>query len=233
MGDYESIVGGATVKSGSQVEDEPIVGSWFWTEKKKPVVHSDHRLSRSLLAVPCLELGEKTSMWKLRLMPLPNQCQQMTKKRSSPVFAGLMKKPAQRLKKRPHFGGLGFGSVISPCGSWAWGQLIGSRPKSEEKEVIVPWFGAGEEISTVAEFRGEEAGQELRQYFWPGLGWKSGQHGFRAEVNCDTMPGTEEEEPIIGSWFWPGVEACGRAKVNNKSSLEDKEKYYIALVWDH
>lgn len=22
---------------------------------------------------------------------------------------------------------------------------------------------------------------------------------------CDTMPGTEEEEPIIGSWFWPGV----------------------------
>lgn len=31
----------------------------------------------------------------------------------------------------------------------------GSRPKSEEKEVIVPWFGAGEEISTVAEFREE------------------------------------------------------------------------------
>lgn len=45
------------------------------------------------------------------------------------------------------------------------GANCGSRPKSEE-EVIVPWFGAGEEISTVAEFR-EEARPGAETIFWP------------------------------------------------------------------
>lgn len=162
-----SMVGRATIKSGSQVEDDSIVavGSGL---KKKPVVHSDHRLSRILLAVPCLELG-KRPVWKLRLMPLPNQCQQMRKKRSLPVFAGLMKKPTQRQKKRP-FLDLGFGSVMRPVWKLGLGPTVGPGESLRKKRSLAPGFGL--EKKSVQWLSSEKRpGQELKRRQYLGLGF--------------------------------------------------------------
>ncbi|KAI4554953.1 hypothetical protein MJG53_020252 [Ovis ammon polii x Ovis aries] len=216
-----SIVGGATVKSGSQVEDEPIVGSWFWTEEETSGTFRP-QTEQEPIGSSVLGTGEKTNV-ETEADATSKSVPTDDKEKVIASFCWANEETSPEAEEE------------TILGSWFWvsdaasveaglGANCGSRPKSEGEEVIGPWFGAGEEIGTVAEFR-EEARTGAETIFWPWF-WAGNQAHMDsgAEVNCDTMPGTEEEEPIIGSWFWPGVEACGRAEVNNKSSLEDKEK---------
>lgn len=53
---------------------------------------------------------------------------------------------------------------------------------------------------------------------------------FGVEVSSDVMLGVEEEEFMIGFWFWVGVDICVEVEVSNKFSLEDKEEI-ILLFW--
>ncbi|KAF6390076.1 G protein-coupled receptor associated sorting protein 1 [Rhinolophus ferrumequinum] len=233
VSEKSSIVGGASVKSSSQVEDESIVGSWFWTQEEANMGTEASSKSRPRTEVEpignsMLENGEKTNMKTgaeaTSKSMLADDKEKVTA--SSCFWAGEETNPEAEE------------DII--LGSWFWvddkpsveagvGATCESRPKSEEEEVISPWFWAREEVDTEDEF-GENArpGAEGKTIFgsWFCTG-NQAQMDSGAKVNHGTVPGAEEEEPIIGSWFWAGVEACVRAEVSNKSSLEDKEEGII------
>ncbi|XP_019489367.1 PREDICTED: G-protein coupled receptor-associated sorting protein 1 [Hipposideros armiger] len=228
-----SIVGGASVKSTPQVEDESIVGSWFWTQEDTNMgteasSKSRPRTVEEPIGNSILEKEEKTNM----------------KTGAEATFKSML---ADDKEKVTACSCVWAGEEANPeaeeetiLGSWFWvndkpsveagvGATCESRPKSEEEKVVSPWFWAREEVDTQAEF-GEDArpGAEGKTIFgsWFCTGNRV-QMDSGAEVSHDTMPGAEEEEPIIGSWFWAGVEACVGAEVS-KSSLEDKEEAIIS-----
>lgn len=164
-------------------------------------------------------------------MPLPNQCQQMTKK-GHRQFCWANEETSPEAEEETILGSW-FGSVMWPVWKLGLGPTVGPG-QSLRRRGHCPLVLGLEKKSAQWLSSEKRPGQELRQYFGPGFGLEirpTWIQGLKSTVIL--CQGLRRRNPIIGSWFWPGVEACGRAKVNNKSSLEDKEKYYIALVWDH
>ena len=160
-------VGRATVKSGSQVEDDSIVGSWFWTEEETSGTFRP-QTEQEPIGSSVLGTGENTSV-ETEADATSKSVPTDEKKRSLPVFAGLMKKPTQRQKKRP-FLDLGFGSVMRPLWKLGLGPTVGPGQSLRKKRSLAPGFGL--EKKSVQWLSSEKRpGQELKRRQYLGLGF--------------------------------------------------------------
>uniref|UniRef100_H0XHQ6 Armadillo repeat-containing domain-containing protein n=1 Tax=Otolemur garnettii TaxID=30611 RepID=H0XHQ6_OTOGA len=224
-----SMVNRASVQSSPQIEDESLVESCFWTEEDAsmetgPSGNSKPMAKEESFGGSWLATGEKASM------------KTGTESTTESILAA---------DDEEDIIGSWFwtGEEINPVteeetifGPWFWvtngnsvesvvGVNCESRPSSEE-EVIGPWLLAGEAIDKETGIREQvRSGIEEETIFGAWFGAENQTHlDSGAENSCDIMPGTEEEEPIIGSCFWAREEACVEADINSKSSLEDEEK---------
>nr|XP_002720391.2 G-protein coupled receptor-associated sorting protein 1 [Oryctolagus cuniculus] len=229
-----SMVDGANIMSISQMEGESLVGSWFWTEEEDS-----------------LGTGASKSIPRAKVEPSCDSYLGAVKNTSvASGTAGASETMLAADEEVIVSSWFWVGEEANPepeeetiFGSWFWdidetsvesGTAVSceSRKKSEEEAAVGPWFWTGEEGSVVAAV-GEEAksGSEEDTIFGSWF-WSENQPPVdsRDEASCDTVPvgEEEEEEPIIGSLFWAGVDTWVEAEVNSMSNLEDEEEAIVS-----
>uniref|UniRef100_A0A8C5LAN8 G protein-coupled receptor associated sorting protein 1 n=1 Tax=Jaculus jaculus TaxID=51337 RepID=A0A8C5LAN8_JACJA len=228
-----TMVDEVSIKSSPHVEDEPIVGNWFWTEEEACVGNGTSHKSRPSAKEEqvvnfCLDTGNKNNIE----IGAQAASKPMVAANDDETIVGSWfwtDEEVQPENEEENVFGSWFWGIDDPSGRCAARVSCESTPRCEEKEVTNSWFWA-REVDTEAEVEeqtrsGSEEGSVFLSWFWSE---KQPPVNSGAEASCDIRTGAEEEEPIIGPWFWGRVDAGVDAEVNSKSSLVDEEEPIIS-----
>nr|Q920R4.1 RecName: Full=G-protein coupled receptor-associated sorting protein 1; Short=GASP-1; AltName: Full=Per1-interacting protein [Rattus norvegicus]BAB64314.1 Per1 interacting protein of the suprachiamatic nucleus [Rattus norvegicus] len=210
------------------VEEEPIVGDWFWSEEEASVdsetgLKSRPRAKEEQVSSFCLGSGKKTSM---ESGPKATSKSMPVAKDDEVIIGSWFWADDEEISLQA--------DDESIFGSWFWGtgekslRSVGvsceKMPKSGEKEVTDSWFWAGE-VNTEAEMEEQASSASTKGTIFVPWFWSEKQaHMDLGTEPCSDIMAGAEEEPIIGPWFWAKVDNSVEAEVNSKSSLEDEEE---------
>ncbi|XP_025711131.1 G-protein coupled receptor-associated sorting protein 1 [Callorhinus ursinus] len=174
-------------------EEEATVGSWFWAEEEASL-----EAGASFESMPVTEEEEiivGSWFWAEEEYSIETGPQAVEESRSSTeeeIIFGSWFCAAKEVSVEAE-------------------KSCASKPEDDEEIIVEPWFWSGEkdmnETGTVVTCESRPESEE-GTVVGPWFGAKDeANNGTGYGTNCETRTVAEEDEAIVGSWFWAGDEA--------------------------